>query len=187
MWLKATREQFWTMYSHSQGKKRKSQLEGSKGSFAFQPSTGLLSSSFSPWLQESSKQQHSQLKEGKGFLCCPVKGQEKRHHAAWLWPGSGLTGSSCQQLPSTILSVLHIKMDVTFRPGISSHKPAAQLQVKRVMAAKLSKLGPKSKLYIKSKMHLGLHPFLPRGKNTHWSLQEIFHCFVCFPLNTVLC
>lgn len=78
--------------------------------------------------------------------------------------GSGLTGSPCLQLQSTILSVLHIKMDVTFRPGISNHKPAAQLQVKIVMTAKVSKLRPKVKLCIKSKMDLGLHPFLPRGK-----------------------
>lgn len=33
-------------------------------------------------------------------------------------------------------------------------------QLIRVTAAKVSKL----KLYIKFKMHLGLHPFLPRGK-----------------------
>lgn len=44
--------------------------------------------------------------------------------------GTELTGSPCPQLQSTILSVLHIKMDVTFKPGTSNHKPAAQLQLK---------------------------------------------------------
>lgn len=65
------------MHSHSQEKKRKSQLEGGKGSFAFQLTLGPLFS-FSPWQQGSSKQHCSQLKEGKGFLCCPVKGQETK-------------------------------------------------------------------------------------------------------------
>lgn len=66
-------------------KNRKSQRGGGKGSFAFQLSPGPLSSSSSPWLQGSSKQHCSQLREGKGFLCCPVKGQgTKKSHSLTL-------------------------------------------------------------------------------------------------------
>lgn len=149
--------------------KRKSQLGGSEGSLAFQPSTEplLLILSLAEEEQEAAplsaeRRQRFPLLASKrsGAKAVMQPGLDDIRTAA----GSGLTVSSCPQQQSTILSVLHIKMDAIFRPGISNHKPAAQLQVKVVMTAKVSKLRPKLKLCIKFKMNLGLHPFLPRGK-----------------------
>lgn len=91
---------------------------------------------------------------------------------------TGLTGSPCPQLQSTILSVLHIKIDATFRPGIS----AAQLQLKRVMAAKVS---PSWNWTLSSKCILDFIPSSPGVKirSDHYmkfsTVLFVFHLTLC--------
>lgn len=121
-----------------------------------------LSSSFSPWLKESSRQHHSQLKGGRGFLCCPVKVQETKQSCCLT-----LVTSGQQQVQGAPAHSCKPFWQYCTLKGISllglGFQTTSQ-QLKRVKAAKVSKLGPKLKLYIKFKMALGLHPFLPRGK-----------------------